>query len=104
TLLTWARPDCRRLCVGKRAGFHSVEQEVIEELLVKEARLGHEVVRLKGGDPFIFGRGGEEMRSLRRAGIAFEVVPAVTAALAAAARLQIPLTARNLSSSVTFLT
>jgi len=104
TLLTWARPECRRICVGKRAGFHSVEQEVIEQLLIEEARRGQEVVRLKGGDPFVFGRGGEEMRCLRREGIAFEVVPAVTAALAAASRLQIPLTSRSLSSSVTFLT
>jgi uroporphyrinogen III methyltransferase/synthase len=104
TLLTWTRSDCRKICVGKRPGFHSVEQEVIEELLVKEARRGHEVVRLKGGDPFVFGRGGEEMRCLRREGIEFEVVPAVTAALAAASRLRIPLTSRNLSSSVTFLT
>lgn len=103
-LLNWGRPECRRICAGKRAGFHSIKQEEIEEILVKEALAGLRVVRLKGGDPYVFGRGGEEVERLRRAGVRVEVVPAVTAALAAAARLQVPLTHRNTSSSVSFLT
>lgn len=103
-LLNWGRSECRRICVGKRAGFHSIKQEEIEKILVEEALAGSRVVRLKGGDPYVFGRGGEEVERLRRAGVRVEVVPAVTAALAAAARLQVPLTHRNTSSSVTFLT
>lgn len=103
-LLHWCRPEAKKIYVGKKAGFHALPQEEIERLLVKHAKEGSHVVRLKGGDPFVFGRGGEEARSLARAGIAFEVVPGVTAALAAGAYAGIPLTLRNTSASLIFLT
>lgn len=103
-LLTACRPEARRIYVGKKAGFHSRPQEEIEELLVREARAGQCVVRLKGGDPFVFGRGGEEARRLAAAGIPFAIVPGVTAALAAAAYGGVPLTLRNTSASLVFLT
>lgn len=100
----WAREDCERICVGKRAGRHTIPQEEIIALLVEKARLGKTVVRLKGGDPLLFGRGGEEAAALHGAGIEFEIVPGVTAALAASAYAGVPLTQRDLSSSVCFLT
>ena len=102
-VMSWARNDCQMHCVGKRAGFHSLPQGEIEELLVELAGQGLKVVRLKGGDPFVFGRGGEEAQTLHREGIPFEVVPAVTAALGCAAYCGIPLTHRNWTSSVTFI-
>jgi uroporphyrinogen III methyltransferase/synthase len=99
----WVRPDCELHYVGKRSGFHSMEQSKIECLLVELAGRGLQIVRLKGGDPFVFGRGGEEAETLRMAGIPYEVVPAVTAALGCAAYSGIPLTHREFSSSVTFI-
>jgi len=90
--------------VGKRCGRKSITQEAINALLVKQALLGLQVVRLKGGDPLIFGRGGEEIEALRKANIDFEIVPGVTAALGAAAAAQIPLTHRQVSSALVFLT
>lgn len=99
----WVKAGCELHCVGKRAGFHSMSQDLIEALLVKLAGSGKSVVRLKGGDPFVFGRGGEEAEALRQRGIAYEVIPAVTAALGCAAYCGIPLTHRELSSAVTFI-
>lgn len=103
-VLDMARRDADRIYVGKERAHHCVLQEDINDLLVKLAREGRKVVRLKGGDPFIFGRGGEEAEALQAAGIAFEVVPGVTAALACAAQARIPLTHREAARSVTFLT
>lgn len=90
--------------VGKRSGKPSPRQADINQLLVQYALLGFRVVRLKGGDPFVFGRGGEEMESLRQAGIEVEIVPGVTAALGAAAAVQVPLTHRELSSTLILVT
>ncbi|MCK8516877.1 uroporphyrinogen-III C-methyltransferase [Methylonatrum kenyense] len=103
-ILALAGPRPQRIYVGKCCGNHHVGQRRTEELLVHCARQGLRVVRLKGGDPFIFGRGGEEMDALRAAGIACEVVPGVTAALGCAAATGIPLTHRDHASSVLFVT
>ncbi|MDP4879570.1 MAG: uroporphyrinogen-III C-methyltransferase, partial [Opitutales bacterium] len=103
-LLDWARKDAERIYVGKSAGRHSIPQDEIEEILVNRANKGLQVVRLKGGDPFVFGRGGEEIDELQLDKIPFEIVPGVTAALATAAYAGIPLSHRDYSSSITFLT
>lgn len=103
-LLTWTRPGCEMIYVGKRSGFHAKPQKEIEALLIRHAGEGKTVVRLKGGDPFIFGRGGEEAEALQKAGIPFEVVPGVTASLGTAAFMGFPLTHREDSSSVVMVT
>jgi uroporphyrinogen III methyltransferase/synthase len=103
-LVDLAPPDCERIYVGKKAGAHTLKQEEINALLVAKCREGKRVVRLKGGDPFVFGRGGEEALALREAGCAFEVVPGVTAGVAAPAYAGIPVTHRGLTSTVTFVT
>ncbi|MFY9560663.1 MAG: uroporphyrinogen-III C-methyltransferase [Terriglobales bacterium] len=90
--------------VGKRAGRKSTRQEAIHFLMIELARQGLQVVRLKGGDPLVFGRAGEEMQALRQAGIEFELVPGVTAAFAAAASIEIPLTLRQTASSLLIMT
>ena len=102
-ILAMARPGARLVSVAKSRSRHTMPQEAINALLVREALAGNEVVRLKGGDPFIFGRGGEEAEAARAAGIAVEVVPGISAALGAAAAAQIPLTHRNSSSIVSFV-
>src|SRR5919106_2173455 len=102
--LAVARPDAEVLYVGKEPGEASVPQEGIEKLLIDRAREGKIVVRLKGGDPFVFGRGGEEAEALADAGIPFEVVPGVTAGVAAPAYGGIPVTHRDDASAVAFVT
>ena len=102
-VLDHARREAELIPVGKAKGAHSVPQDEINALLIERALAGEIVVRLKGGDPFIFGRGGEELDALREAGIAIEIVPGVTAGVAAAASLQIPLTHRDVSHTVTFV-
>lgn len=96
--------DCEQVYVGKRAGKHILSQEQINALMIEHAGNGRRVVRLKGGDPYVFGRGGEEALALNAAGIAFEVIPGITAALGASAYAGIPLTHRNLAADVAFIT
>ncbi|KAF8014532.1 hypothetical protein BT93_H0370 [Corymbia citriodora subsp. variegata] len=97
-------PDARLLYVGKTAGYHSRTQEEIHELLLNFAEAGATVVRLKGGDPLVFGRGGEEMDFLQQQGIQVQVIPGITAASGIAAELGVPLTHRGVANSVRFLT
>jgi uroporphyrin-III C-methyltransferase len=103
-LLNLCPPTCEFHSVGKRAGAHSASQPEINALLVALGTAGRKVVRLKGGDPMIFGRVGEEIEALRAAGIPFEIVPGVTAATASGAMAQLPLTHRDYSSAVVFVT
>jgi uroporphyrin-III C-methyltransferase/precorrin-2 dehydrogenase/sirohydrochlorin ferrochelatase len=103
-VLKLAAASAEVVSVGKSKGEHTVPQEQIHELLVAASRAGKKVVRLKGGDPFIFGRGGEEVEALNEAGIQVEVVPGVSSALGCAAAAQIPLTHRTLAQAVTFVT
>lgn len=103
-VLQLARRDAERVEVGKQAGLHHVTQEQTNALMIEHARAGKRVVRLKGGDPFVFGRGGEELQALRHAGIDFEVVPGITAAVACAAYAGVPLTHREHAQSVRFIT
>jgi len=103
-LLDEASSQAERVFVGKASGRHSIKQEEINALLIKYARQGRVVVRLKGGDPFVFGRGGEEALALAQAGIPFEVVPGISSAIAVPAYAGIPVTQRGLASSVTIVT
>ena len=102
-ILALTPPDAERISVAKSRARHTLPQNEINALLVREALAGRDVVRLKGGDPFVFGRGGEEAEACRAAGVAVEVVPGVTSALGAAAAAQIPLTHRDRASIVSFV-
>ena len=102
-ILSMARPGTRLVSVAKRRSRHTMPQDAINALLIAEALAGHDVVRLKGGDPFIFGRGGEEVETCRAAGVEVEVVPGISAAIGAAAAAHIPLTHRDSASIVSFV-
>ena len=103
-MLGWARDDAEIIYVGKQAGRHALSQNEINVLLVEKAREGKQVVRLKGGDPFVFGRGAEEAKAIVDAGIEFEIVPGITSAIAGPAYAGIPVTHRTENSHVTFFT
>jgi uroporphyrinogen III methyltransferase/synthase len=103
-MLPWAPDSAEKIYAGKTASAHTLTQDEINALLIEKARAGKTVVRLKGGDPYVFGRGGEEGIALARAGVAFEVVPGISSAIAAAAYAGIPVTHRNVASQVTFIT
>lgn len=102
-ILTMAGPQARLISVAKSRSRHSVPQDGINAILVREAKAGHMVVRLKGGDPFVFGRGGEEAEACRDAGVEITVVPGISAALGGAAQFALPLTHRDASSAVSFV-
>jgi len=103
-MLAWARDDAETIYAGKEPGEHSLSQPEINALLVEKAREGKKVIRLKGGDPFVFGRGAEEAQAIAEAGIEFEVVPGITSAIAGPAYAGIPVTHRAENSHVTFFT
>jgi uroporphyrinogen III methyltransferase/synthase len=103
-ILSWAREGVEIIYAGKKAGQHTLKQEEIDALLVEKTRVGKRVVRLKGGDPFLFGRGGEEAEALAAAGLKFEVIPGVTSAIAAPAYAGIPVTHRDHTSQLTIFT
>jgi len=102
-VLDYARPEAQRISVAKQRDRHTMPQDAINALIVAHVKAGSIVVRLKGGDPFIFGRGGEEVEAVRTAGLRIEVIPGVSAALGAAAESMLPLTHRDWSSAVSFV-
>jgi uroporphyrin-III C-methyltransferase len=102
-IIALVSPNARLISVAKSRSKHSVPQDGINDILIREARAGQQVLRLKGGDPFIFGRGGEEAEACRDAGIEVEIVPGISAALGGAAQFALPLTHRDVSSAVSFV-
>ena len=103
-VIEMGRRDAERISVGKKKGHHSFSQAQINALLVRLAREGKRVARLKGGDPMVFGRAGEEIAALRKAGMPYKIVPGVSAALAAAADTATPVTLRKVSTGIVFAT
>jgi uroporphyrinogen III methyltransferase/synthase len=103
-ILRWAKSDTEKIYAGKTAGKHALKQEEINQLLIKKSKQGKIVVRLKGGDPFVFGRGGEEAEALAQAGCPYEVVPGVSSAIAAPAYAGIPVTHRDFTQTLTVIT
>ena len=103
-ILDRARRDASRVPVGRRVGKPGIGQRATNKLMIEAAKSGQRAVRLKGGDPFVFGRGGEEVEALRQAGVAFSVIPGISAGLGAAAQFEVPLTFRNEARRITFLT
>ena len=103
-ILDRARRDASRVPVGRRVGKPGIGQDAINRLMIEAAKSGQRAVRLKGGDPFVFGRGGEEVEALREAGVSYSVVPGITAGLGAAAQFEVPLTFRHEALRITFLT
>ena len=103
-VLDRARRDASRVAVGRRVGKPGIGQAAINRLMIEAARNGQRAVRLKGGDPFVFGRGGEEVEALRQAGVRYSVVPGISAGLGAAAQFEVPLTFRHEALRITFLT
>lgn len=102
-LLEYCRPDCERIYVGKKANHHTLPQNEINALLIELAQKHQHVVRLKGGDPFVFGRGGEEAMAMKEVGVGFEIIPGVTSGIAVPAYAGIPVTHRDCCSMVTFV-
>src|SRR5438045_7760939 len=100
-MLSWAREEVEIIYAGKKAGEHALNQEEINKLLIEKARAGKEIVRLKGGDPFVLGRGAEEAKAIVDAGLAFEIVPGITSAIAGPASAGIPVTQRADNAHVT---
>ena len=103
-LLSFCKKNCELIFVGKESGFHPIEQEKITEILVNKSKEGFEVVRLKGGNPCIFGRGSEEAMQLKKAGIKYEIIPGITSGIAAPIYSGIPLTHRGITTQCLFVT
>ena len=103
-LLSYSKKDCEKIFVGKESGYHPIKQECIIEILIKKSKLGLDVVRLKGGNPFVFGRGSEEAVALKKAGIEFEIIPGITSGLSAPIYSGIPITQRGLITQCVLIT
>ena len=103
-LLSYCKEDCERIFVGKESGHHPIEQDKIIDILISKSKLGFDVVRLKGGNPFVFGRGSEEAAALKKAGIDFEIIPGITAGLSAPIYSGIPITQRGIVTQCVLIT
>lgn len=103
-LLSYCKKECEKIFVGKEAGFHPIEQERITEILINKSELGLKVVRLKGGNPFVFGRGSEEAASLKKQGIEYEIIPGITSGLSAPIYSGIPITQRGMVTHCVLIT